>query len=108
MNALSSYLRHLIVTGILIAVEKLKLPIEGASDAANVIALAIVGTVSWWFVKFVGPKLKVPKSSSLPIIIAFALSFATPSCSTLSPQQTDRIIDSAIPVFRDIVIRATK
>jgi len=46
MNALASYLRHIIVTGILIAVDKIGLPIEGASAAADIIALAVVGTVS--------------------------------------------------------------
>ena len=59
MNALASYLRHLIVTSILIAVEKLKLPIEGADQAADVIALVVVGTLSWWFVKYVAPKIKL-------------------------------------------------
>ena len=76
MNALASYFRHLIVTGILIVVEKLKLPVEGADDAANVIALAVVGTVSWWFVKFVGPKLKAPM-----LLLCCSLVLFTPSCS---------------------------
>ena len=57
MNALASYLRHLIVTSILIAVEKLKLPIEGADQAADVIAIVVVGTLSWAVVKY-APKLK--------------------------------------------------
>jgi hypothetical protein len=57
MNALASYLRHIIVTSILIAVEKLKLPIEGADQAADVIALVVVGTLSWAVVKY-APKLK--------------------------------------------------
>lgn len=61
MNALASYIRHLIVTGILLLVEKHKLPIEGADAAADVIALAIVGTLSWWFVKYVAPKIKLLK-----------------------------------------------
>ena len=59
MNALASYLRHLIVTGILLAVEKLKLPVEGAESAANTIALFAVGTLSWLFVKYVAPKIKL-------------------------------------------------
>lgn len=66
MNALTSWLRHVIVTGILLAVEKLQLPIEGADAAADVIALFIVGTLSWWFVKYVGPKIK---PSRLPLIL---------------------------------------
>ena len=57
MNALASYLRHIIVAGILIAVEKLKLPIEGADQAADVIVLVVVGTLSWAVVKY-APKLK--------------------------------------------------
>ena len=59
MNALASYLRHLIVTGILLAIEKFGLPIEGASQAADAVALFAVGTISWAFVKYVAPKLKI-------------------------------------------------
>jgi hypothetical protein len=66
MNALASYLRHLIVTGILFAVEKLGLPVEGADAAADVIALAVVGTLSWWVVKYVAPKVK---GKHLPLIL---------------------------------------
>jgi hypothetical protein len=32
MTAITSYLRHLIVTGILIVIERAKLPIEGSED----------------------------------------------------------------------------
>lgn len=66
MNAFASYLRHLIVTAILLAVEKLKLPIEGADAAADVIALTLVGTLSWWFVKYVAPKIK---TANIPLIL---------------------------------------
>jgi hypothetical protein len=58
MNALTSYLRHVIVTGLLFTVEKFKLPLEGAGDAADVIALALIGTLSWAFVKYIAPKIK--------------------------------------------------
>lgn len=87
MNALASYLRHLIVTAILLAVEKLKLPIEGADAAADVVALFIVGTLSWWFVKYVAPKIKVPKGSGLALFaLAASLALLTPSCTvTLGP-----------------------
>jgi hypothetical protein len=61
INALTSYLRHLYVTGILIVIEKLKLPIDGAQDAANYIALAIIGTITWVFVKYIAPKIKISK-----------------------------------------------
>ena len=60
MNALTSYLRHVIVTGLLFTVEKLHLPIEGAPAAADIIALALVGTISWAFVKYIVPKIKLP------------------------------------------------
>ena len=38
MNALASYLRHIIVTGLVIAVEKLGLPTEGLAEGADVVA----------------------------------------------------------------------
>ena len=52
MTALSSYLRHLIVTAVLIAVEKVNLPVEGSEDAANAISLLVLGTGTWAIVKF--------------------------------------------------------
>ena len=100
MNALASYLRHLIVAGILLAIEKLKLPIEGAEDAANVIALAVIGTLSWAFVKYVAPRLKIPKGSGVALF-ALAASLALlslPSCSYV-----DAVVDTrgAIPTAPD-------
>ena len=100
MNALASYLRHLIVTGILLAIEKLKLPSEGAEDAANVIALAIIGTLSWAFVKYVAPILKIPKGSGVALFaLAASLSLLSlPSCSYV-----DAVVDTrgAIPTAPD-------
>ena len=91
MNALASYLRHLIVTALLLAVEKLKLPIEGADKAADVIALAIIGTLSWWFVKYIAPKLKVPKGSGLALFaLAISLALLTPSCTVRLNPHTGR------------------
>ena len=58
MNALQSYIRHLLVTALLLAIEKFKLPVEGAEDAVNVIALAVTGTISWAVVKYLMPLLK--------------------------------------------------
>jgi hypothetical protein len=96
MNAFASYLRHLIVTAILLAVEKLQLPIEGADKAADAVALLVVGTLSWWFVKYIAPKLKVPKGSGLALFaLAVSLALLTPSCSNLNPDQNDRLIDAA-------------
>ena len=51
MTALSSYLRHLIVTAVLIAVEKVNLPVEGSEDAANALSLLVLGTGTWAIVK---------------------------------------------------------
>lgn len=102
MNALASYLRHLIVTGILILVEKLKLPIEGANAAADVIALAVVGTLSWWFVKYLAPKIKIPKGSGVALFaLAASLALLTPSCGvsgTLNVPLPDRLGGGSIPI----------
>ncbi|YCM47036.1 hypothetical protein V2O64_24650 (plasmid) [Verrucomicrobiaceae bacterium 227] len=68
---------------------------EGKSQA-DVIALAVVGTLSWWFVKYLAPKLKVPKGSGLALFaLAASLALLTPSCANLSPDQNDRLIDAA-------------
>jgi len=66
MNALTSYIRHIIVTGTRVLFDKLHLPVDGAKDAADVIALAIVGTLSWWFVKYVAPKIK---TANIPLFL---------------------------------------
>ena len=57
MNALASYIRHLIVTGIIILAEKFKLPVDGIEDAANYIALAVIGTGTWLITKY-GKEIK--------------------------------------------------
>jgi len=78
MNALASYIRHLIVTGLVIAVEKLGLPTEGLAEGADVVALAVVGTLSWLVVKYLAPYLK---PSALPLIILCGiLTIGLPSC----------------------------
>ena len=78
MNALASYLRHLIVTGLVMAVEKLGLPTEGLAEGADVVALAVVGTLSWLAVKYVAPYLK---PSTLPLIaLCGILAIGLPSC----------------------------
>lgn len=66
MNALTSYIRHIIVTGTLVLFDWLYFPADGAKEAADVIALAIVGTVSWWFVKYVAPKIK---TANVPLLL---------------------------------------
>ena len=80
MNALASYIRHLIVTGLVMAVEKIGLPTEGLAEGADVIALAVVGTLSWVVVKYVAPYLK--PSTLLLIALCGILTIALPSCGT--------------------------
>ena len=80
MNALLSYIRHLIVTGLVMAVEKLGLPTQGLAEGADVIALAVVGTLSWLVVKYVAPYLK--PSTLLLIALCGILTIALPSCGT--------------------------
>jgi hypothetical protein len=57
MNAITSYLRHLIVTGITLAIAKMELPMEGAEGFADAIALLIIGTITWAIVKYAPPGL---------------------------------------------------
>lgn len=53
MNPIASYIRHIVVTGILLVAEKYSLPIEGMEDAAHAVALLVVGTLTWATVKFI-------------------------------------------------------
>jgi membrane-bound ClpP family serine protease len=55
MNAINSYLRHLIVTGITLLISNLKLPLEGADKFADAIALIVIGTITWAIVKYAPP-----------------------------------------------------
>eukprot|EP00112_Aurelia_sp_Birch-Aquarium-sp1_P003890 Seg14393.2 transcript_id=Seg14393.2/GoldUCD/mRNA.D3Y31 product="hypothetical protein" pseudo=true protein_id=Seg14393.2/GoldUCD/D3Y31 len=83
-NPLLSYIRHLIVTGVLIVVEKLKLPVEGAESAANIIALSLIGTLSWLVVKYgkiITDKLK--NKLSLMLFLGALAMFSLPSCDAL-------------------------
>lgn len=52
MTAITSYLRHLIVTGVLVVIERTNLPVEGSHDAANAISLLAVGSLTWAIVKY--------------------------------------------------------
>jgi len=56
MTAITSYLRHLIVTGVLVAIERTNLPVDGSHDAANAISLLAVGSLTWAVVKY-APKI---------------------------------------------------
>ena len=53
MNPIASYLRHIIVTGILLVAEKYQMPVEGMEDAAHAIGLLVVGSLTWASVKFI-------------------------------------------------------
>jgi hypothetical protein len=79
MNPLLSYIRHLIVTAVILAVEHLKLPVEGAEDAAHVIALGVIGTLTWAVVKYAPAFAKY-----LGLMVAFFAVLLMPSCSTVS------------------------
>ena len=57
-SAFASYLRHLIVTGITVLLAKWKLPLEGADAFADSIALFVIATLTWLFVKYAPPGLK--------------------------------------------------
>jgi uncharacterized membrane protein len=75
-NPLLSYLRHYITGIVIIFVEKYKLPVEGAEDMANFVAVSLVGTLTWLAVKY-GPKLK----AYLPLIlVSLFIGWSMPSC----------------------------
>lgn len=80
--AIASYLRHLVVTGIMILLAKLKFPIEGAKEFADAISLLIGTTLLWAIVKYV-PSLA--KQIGL-MCLAGMLCLALPSCqASLGP-----------------------
>ena len=66
MNPLFSYLRYLIVTSLVLLAEKLALPAEGLAEAADFVALVVVGSASWFFVKYVAPRFKPKPKNKLP------------------------------------------
>jgi hypothetical protein len=79
MTAITSYLRHLIVTGILIIIERAKLPIEGSEDAAHAIALLVIGTLTWAIVKY-APEI-AKRLGITALILIPTLFFFLPSCT---------------------------
>ncbi len=52
MNPISSYLRHLIVSVIVMLLAKYKFPLDGAAPFADAFALSILGTITWAAVKY--------------------------------------------------------
>jgi hypothetical protein len=51
-TAITSYVRHIIVVGVLFLLEKYRFPMEGATEFADGLALAALGTVTWLVVKY--------------------------------------------------------
>jgi hypothetical protein len=78
MTAITSYLRHLIVTGILIVIERAKLPIEGSEDAAHAIALLVIGTLTWAIVKYAP---EIANRLGITALILIPALFFLPSCT---------------------------
>jgi hypothetical protein len=78
MNPIASYLRHIIVTGIILLIAKLKLPVEGADAFADGIALFAIGTLTWAMVKY-APALA--KFLGLMLLVLPCVLFM-PSCVT--------------------------
>jgi hypothetical protein len=78
MTAITSYLRHLIVTGILIVIERAKLPIEGSEDAAHAIALLVIDTLTWAIVKYAP---EIAKRLGITALILIPALFILPSCT---------------------------
>jgi len=74
---LFSYLRHLIVVGVLLLIEKTKLPLDGAEDAAHAIALIVIASITWAIVKY-APKLA--KGAGLSAILAALIIPGITSC----------------------------
>jgi hypothetical protein len=78
MTAITSYLRHLIVTAVLLFIEKTGLPVEGSEDAAHALALILIGSLTWAFVKYAPAAAKHVGITSL--ILTAAL-FILPGCA---------------------------
>jgi hypothetical protein len=76
---LFSYLRHLIVVAVLFAVEKTKLPLEGAEDAAHAIALIVIATITWAIVKYAPA---IAKGAGLSVLLAALVLPGITSCAT--------------------------
>lgn len=81
MTAITSYIRHIIVTSLLLLIEKFKLPVEGSEDAAHAIALIAIGTLTWALVKY-APQFA--KRIGLLVITLIPALLILPSCETLT------------------------
>jgi hypothetical protein len=93
MTALASYLRHLIVVLVVLAVEKLGLPTDGVHEFASEIAAVVVATATWAVVKYVIPWLKHRGIVSMLLLIV-SLSVLSTSCGSLSITEDGCILGS--------------
>lgn len=92
MNVFTSYLRHLLVIGILFLVEKWKLPIDGSEDAANWIALSFVGTLTWIVSKYGSYIASRFKGGANLFLLSIALAGITLGLSSCTPQQRENVL----------------
>lgn len=81
MSALASYLRHLIVSLVLLFVERVGLPIEGAGDVANQIAAIVVATATWAVVKYVVPWFKARDIVPMLLLLLMPVFLLLTSCA---------------------------
>ena len=81
MQALTSYIRHVIVVGVLYLLAKYKLPVEGADEFANAVALVAIGSGTWLLVKY-APKF----AKDLGLLgMALLAVLSLPSCAPGTP-----------------------
>ena len=79
-NPIASYLRHLIVVVIMLAIAKFKFPLDGASDFADSLALTLIGSATWALVKY------APAFARSIGILAVLIAVSPPSCTaTIGP-----------------------
>jgi hypothetical protein len=92
MTAITSYLRHIIVTAFLLLVEKFRLPVEGSEDAAHAIALILIGTLTWAFVKYapeLARRLGIAALILIPALILMHSCAETPVTGSLFYRHPD-------------------
>ncbi len=76
-NPIASYLRHLIVVGIVLLLAKFKFPLDGADTFADAASLSLLGSSTWALVKY-APNLA--KAIGLISMVAIAsLTSCTPA-----------------------------
>lgn len=98
MNAVASYLRHVIVGLVVLAAERIGLPAEGLGVAAEELAVLLVGTLTWLAVKYGPAWLKGGRAGM--ILLLAALTMCLNSCAALSSAFTGRPIPTT-PVMRE-------